>query len=63
MIEAEIKEYLTFYLYSSYCYYYYYYYYPWQVFPLALADDVSLGSERQQVFSSFQDSSRYSGRS
>ena len=36
---------------------------PWEFFTSALADGLSLESEWQQVFSSLQDSSQYSGRS
>ena len=35
----------------------------WEFFPPALADDFPLEFAWQQVFSSFLDSSRYSGRS
>ena len=36
---------------------------PWEFFTLVLADDLSREFEWQQVFSSLQDSSQYSGRS
>ena len=36
---------------------------PWEFFSLALADDFSLEFKWQQVSSSLQDSSQYSGRS
>ena len=35
---------------------------PWEFFPSALADGLSLKFEGQQVFSSLQDSSQYSAR-
>ena len=44
-------------------YYYYYHYLLWSFFTLALADGLSQEFEWQQVSSSLQDSSQYSGRS
>ena len=41
---------------------YYYYYYSLEFFTSVLADGFSLEFERQQVSSSLQDSSQYSGR-
>ena len=65
------SRYLSFFSHSfnfilwSYYYYYYYYYYftPWGFFTLGLPDAFSLAFEWQQVSSSLQNSSHYSGRS
>ena len=49
---------------TGFLYYYYYYYFtPWEFFTSALADGFLLKFEWQQISSSFQDTSQYSGRS
>ena len=61
--QAKSKYVISFYLiFTNYYNYYYYYYYSLEFFTSASADGLSLEIMWEQVSSSLQDSSQYSGR-